>query len=135
MSFADERAAIEGRFAANWSATTVKYENIPFTVPATSWVALTIRSGVGNQISLGNSPLHRYQGVVFVDIFAPPEGGTEAAKTLADTAEAIFRNASFNQGNSGQLLFRTPYLNVVGERNGWFQLSLTCPYHRDRIHA
>ena len=69
MSFADERRAIESRFADNFTALPIKYQNASFNPPANAaWVALTIIPGEGRQASIGGSPLYRYVGVIQVDM-------------------------------------------------------------------
>jgi len=132
-AFADERAAIEKQFADNWSSTTVRYQNVRFEQPAGAWVALSIKPGRGRQADSSHNPRHRYAGVIIIDVFTPEGGGTEAAKALVDTAEAIFRQKIFSFGNSGEIICRTPSLHTVGVRDGWNHHSLWTPYHRDKI--
>jgi len=134
MSFADERKAIETRFAANFTALPVQYENQRFAMPATGgWARLTIRNAGAGQISTGSSPLHRYAGVILADVFMPEETGSQAARTHADTIEAIFRRAQFSSGSSGTILCRTPSITTVGVADGWFQVQVSVPFQRDRI--
>jgi hypothetical protein len=134
MSFADERRAIEARFAANFSTLPVAYENVPFAQPASGgFVRLTIRPAGARQASTGSSPLQRYAGLIVADIFVPENTGTATARAHADTVEAIFRQAQFSAGNSGTITCRTPSIEAVGVRDGWFQLSVSVPYQRDRI--
>lgn len=134
MSFADERAAIEARFAANWSSTRVKYENTQFEQPRTAWVALYILNGEGKQISLGDDPLHRYAGVIMVQIHVPESSGTQTGRAYADTIAAIFRRQQFSNGSSGTITCRTPYISSIAGRDGWYQINLACPYQRDVYH-
>ena len=134
MSFADERRAIEARFASNFSALTVKYENQRFTPPKTEpWVALTILPGQGRQASIGSAPLNRYPGVIQVDIHVPENSGTQTARTHADTIEAIFRNVQFSAGSSGTISTRTPFITTRGITDGWYTLTVSVNYQRDKI--
>ena len=135
MSFADERRAIENRFSANFSALPVQFENVRWNNPATGgYVRFTIRNSGGAQISTGQSPLHRYAGVIIADIFMPEESGTNAARAHADTIEAIFRRAQFSAGSSGTILCRTPSITVVGIVDGYLQISVSVPFQRDKIY-
>lgn len=134
MSFADERAAIEARFAANWSTTRVKYENTQFEQPRTAWVALFILNGDGRAISIGNDPLHRYAGVISVQVHVPESSGTQTGRAYADTIAAIFRNRQFSNGSSGTITCRVPSIGIPVVRDGWYQINVTCPYQRDVYH-
>lgn len=136
MSFANERAAIESRFAANWTTTRIKYENTQFEQPKTAWVALFILNGDGQQISLGLSPnpLHRYVGVIMVQIFLPESSGTQTGRAYADTIASVFRRAQFSNGSSGTITCRTPSISPGNLRDGWFQINVTCPFQRDVYH-
>lgn len=137
MSFQNERSAIEARFADNWTGTSadrVKYENLPFNQPKSgAWVALTIRDGMAQQASISSRPLNRYPGIIVVDIFVAENTGTDEARRLADLAADIFRNVQFSAGSSGTITTRVPYVTAVPPRNGWFQLSVTANFYRDKV--
>jgi len=134
MSFADERQAIEGRLAANYSSTSIKYENVPFNQPASSaWVSLEILSGDGGQASLGGAQaIHRYGGVIQITIYTPEDTGTDAARTIADILEPIFRQKQFSQDNSGVIHTATPSFYSLGVVGGWYRSVVSIPYFRDR---
>lgn len=132
--FADERRAIEATFSAAYSTTTVKYENVSFNKPNTAWVALTVLSTEAKRITLGdNTQLHRFPGMIVVNIFTPEDKGTQEAREIADTISDIFRDAQFSAGSSGLITCRTPSLDSVGTRDGWYQLNVITPFHRDKL--
>ena len=134
MSFADERLAIERQFANNYAGTVVKYENVPFVQPNSAWVSLHLLSGEGNQVSVGTArSLHRYVGVVQVDIYIPEDGGTAQSRTIADVVEAIFRGKQIAAGSSGTITFRTPFYVSHGIENGWYRATVSTTYQRDKI--
>jgi hypothetical protein len=137
MSFADERRAIEQRFEDNFTAlaaSRIKYENQRFTQPTEgAWVALTILTGDGIQASINTSPLNRYPGVIQIDIRVPEDTGTATARTHADTIEAIFRNQQFSAAASGIIKTRTPSITTRGVIDGWYTLTVSVPYIRDKI--
>jgi len=143
MSFEDERRAIEGRFAANFTALAIKWENQPFDiVNDTAYVALTILTGAGHQASLGGaSALQRYAGVIQIDIYVPEDTGTKVAKQHADTIESIFRQVQFSAGSSGTIFTRTPSIKTLGTmagsqraESGWHRTVVSVDYHRDKIN-
>lgn len=138
MSFQDERAAIESRFASAWASTTkVRYENVEFAEPKdrTAWVSFNIITGDGRQITLGDNAVHRLPGVIVIQVFTVKDGGTAQARTLADQAAAVFRQAEFSSGNSGRILCRTPSILSVGVRDGWYQLNVKIPFIRDVFYV
>ena len=134
MSFADERSAIEGRFAANYSSSQIKYENVPFDQPSSDpWISLEIISGEGGQASLGGaSAVQRYGGVIQVTIYTAESVGTNVARALADVIEPIFRQQQFSQGNSGVIHTRTPSFYSIGLVGGWYRSVVSVSYFRDR---
>lgn len=133
MSFADERQAFETRFAAGFTALPIKFQNVPFVQPATPWVAFHVKPGEGRQVSTNSRPLYRYAGIVQIDINVPEQSGTAAARGYADTIEALFRNVQFSAGSSGTITCRAPYITDRGVVDGWYVLSVTVPYQRDKI--
>lgn len=132
--FAEERKAIEGRFSSNWTTTSIKYENVPFTQPTTAWVALFIRNGAGGRNSIGTTtPRRRFFGSIIIQIFVLPLSGSATARGYADTIAAIYRDASFACGSTGTIVCQEPAIETLGERNGWFQVNVTVPYRRDDV--
>jgi len=139
--FTDTRAVIEGRFASGWGSTTpVRWENAPFLPPAESpYVALFIRDGYGQPIALGPHPLHRFLGVVITQVFVAEGDGNGAARSLGDQVAAVWRDSEgrgvqLAVGTNGVLTFSTPYLEVIGARNGFWQANVSAPFTRDQIY-
>jgi hypothetical protein len=137
VSFEDERHAIEGRMEDNYSSTDVKFENVPFKQPSEdSWVALTILSGNGEQISIGTgsaSRLKRFAGIIQIDIYTKENVGTKTAKDLADTIAAIFDSVQFSNGSSGTILTRVPFFQTLGVTDGWLHSVVSVAYHRSKF--
>lgn len=140
MYFADERRAIEERFATKWAVTAhaavpVAYSNTAFDPPGT-YVVLSILSGPAHQASIGaTNPTHRLEGVIQVDAIVPEEDGTQTARSIADSAAGAFmdagRGAQFSSGNSGLITCRTPHLRDMGVWRGKYRFVVSVPYHRD----
>lgn len=132
MSFKDEVKAIESRLLANWATTPIRFEGVPFTEPSSAYVALTVLTGEGVQISLGDVALRRWPGVIVIQIFVPELSGTRQAKTYADSLGAIFDRAQFSSDNSGVISCRTPSVETIGMLEGWWQVNVLIPYRRSR---
>lgn len=136
MSFDHERRAIENRFAANYSATGVKYENVPFDQPDnSSWVAITVLSGEGQTASIGtgSSQLKRFSGIIQMDVYTVEDGGTSGGRQLADTIATIFDNVQFSSGSSGTITTRVPSFATRGVENGWHHSVVSVAYHRSNF--
>ena len=132
MTYEVERADIEGRFATLWGSTTpVAYSNVAFTPPADAeWVRLNILDNTTDEIGIGqpNAQLHRFQGLIVVGIFTPLNTGEKRARQLADQVFSMFKSADF-----GSVTSWTPYVTVVGESDGYFQVNVTTNFKRDEI--
>lgn len=137
-TFEDERKVIEKAFASAWGATTkVRFENQAWAEPKDdkTWVALSIVTTDGVQISLQERALHRYGGTVIVQVFQKERTGTSDANKLAGKAAEVFRGRTLCEDDSGLLRFRTPSKLTVGPNNGWYQINVRCPYFRDAHHT
>jgi hypothetical protein len=131
--YADERQAIEARMASGFTTIPCRYENAPFREMVTAYCALFIRTGEGNQVTLGSTPqLHRWTGLIIVQIFVPEDTGTQAARGYADAIADVFRRQEFSAGASGLIRCRTPRIEPAGTRDGWYQLNVVTPYIRDK---
>jgi hypothetical protein len=126
MSYAAERQAIEGRFAANWAATPIAWDNVDFTPPEAPWAHLHIVNGDAYQASMGSPVLVRHPGVIQVEILAPAGTGSGTAMALVDQACAIFRFALFDG-----IVCRAPTKHRLMDREGWSATLVEVPFQRD----
>lgn len=131
MSFTLARSAVESHFAANWTATPVAFENVPFAPPATgAWVKLLIVNEASETAGLGLPRLRRHRGRILVHCHVPAGAGAQEALRLADAAAALFRTA----GLPGHVLLE-PVADSDGEGPDGFQATLTVPFWRDELAA
>jgi hypothetical protein len=133
----DARIAIEKRFNDNWTTTPKRFwsSNTPFEIPTTAYVAIQIDEMDARQISFGNPPyLHRYDGLITIQILVPERTGPAVADGYCDTLDTLFRCAQFSYNNSGVITCRTPQKRTVGITQGWYQVNLLVQYKRDKIH-
>lgn len=141
MSFEAERVCIETHFKNAWAAgayasTPVIYDNIALKQPSTDFLFHRITESTGRQAELtGDGPaLHRYVGLVMVDIMSPVGTGTATARKMADVVSSIYRRRTLVDGAGATLIFRTPSIRNMGtvvERN---RLVISCAYQRDIAH-
>lgn len=131
------RAAIEKRIQDNWTMTPIRYwsSGAPFIVPSTAYIAVRIDEFDGHQITLGSTPqVHRYIGQIVIQVLVPERSGAAVALGYCESLDDLFRRAQFSYLQSGMITCRTPQVRDVGIQQGWYQVNLIIPYHRDRSH-
>lgn len=146
MSFELERLAIGTEFETLWvsggkARTPIAWENKQFTPPnKAAYVRLTVRNSEGLRLTFGDLDGvadYRYPGIVFVQVFVPEDTGDKDARKLADAAAAIFRSKTLNMMDGvtlkGVIRMRTPRVDVIGARDGYFQMNVMIPYVRDEV--
>ena len=144
MGSAANSTAIEALFDTGWGATTsVKYDNVPFDAPVTSWVSIEVWDGPTRNAAIGSVSCvkpRRSVGTVFITIFTPLKDGSNPARVYADQVTAIFRDVQI----SG-ITFDEPDISRLGEvyyaatggvASGtaqWFQLKVAIPFTADEF--
>lgn len=135
--FEDERATLQGYFNTQWGTTSaVKWPNQKFDEGAqvAPWIAYTMLSGDGTQVSLGDRALHRHGGLIIIQVFQKELTGTKEQRLLAGKVARIWRRKEFTLPGGAVITFRTPFPKEVGRTNGWEQLNVYCPYIRSVFH-
>ena len=114
---------------ATWTATPIQWPNAPGATPEGSYIRPWVRRSGGEQASLGDGPMDRFDGMVVVEVFTPAMTGTQQSETLCDALEALFRRA-----RTVGLTFFTPYTVAVGDTgDGWYKADVICPFVRDTV--
>ncbi len=133
MGFESDRSTIHSIVGA-WSTTPIAYDDVPFDSEsvADDWIKVTVQDGTAVKISLGGSSCYRHVGNVALNIFVVPRSSGDTAekvaRTYADSLALLFRGVSSNG-----VLFRSPSLTRIGEREGYYQMLVSIPYQRDEI--
>lgn len=132
--------AIENTFNISWGTTTpIRFDNVAFTPPDTSWVSLEVWDGNSRKASLGTGiQLRRAMGTVFIDIFTPLNGGSKPARALADQVSAIFRDVvvsgiTFYEADItriGEKYFTNSGTGVPATAQ-WYQVHIGIPFKYD----
>jgi len=132
MSFENECALLEARFASSWSTfSPIDWDNTDYKpVSGTSYVEFRVINGFSTQASTGASQLFRSDGVVHVKCMLEKSEGRKEADQFTDKAAGIFRG-----WRSSGLTCRAPYVTRIGELDGWYQLLVTVPYFRDEYFS
>ena len=130
MSYLQEKLDIEGFFRSNWPDTPIVFENGE-SLEDETWVRLTIVNGLARQVSMGDDPAFRYNGVVYVQIYADKGIGTARPLALADKADNLFKNLVL-----GNLRFKVPQVRrepikqQVNLRPSWLQINVSTEFYR-----
>jgi hypothetical protein len=132
MTFAAAQIAIEARFDTNFTACAKKFENVNYEPkPDVNFAELHVVEADNRRVDIGtNNPLHRTYGTISVNIYTAKHIGSNTGRTLADTAAAVFRDASF----SG-ITCRSPLVRNVGEIEDWYVINMSCEFFRDEVHT
>ena len=118
-------------FATGWGATspfTFDNENPKGFPPANApWARVSVRHGPTNQESLGGVGRRKFErtGSVFVQCFAPLDGGRVAADTLAQVARTIFEGKTLTPEN---LHFTAVEIREIGPDEAWYQINVEAPF-------
>jgi hypothetical protein len=137
-TFAEERQAIETRFAQLFDSTQtpVQYGNVnvlkqgvqsivqPFKVPA--YVQLRLVGGPSEQQEV-NRNITTINGLININVYASKESGSQLARTIADSVWPIYNATRFNGITTGAASLRE--LPIT---DGWYTLNLSIPYRWQR---
>lgn len=128
MSMQAIRSAIETRFAQNFTALPVQYQNVTFRATAGQPFAELQVFPVKSELTcLGlATPLYRTHGLIRVNIYTAKGVGPAQATGYADLAAGVFKNAEF----SG-IVCRAPAVQTVGDQDGWWVVSVLVEFHAD----
>lgn len=133
QGFGPEGDYLRARFRTQWDTRTqVAWGNKNFTKPdGAAWVRFSVQHAGAEAASVGapGSNLKRHDGTVIIEIFVPKNQGEGALDDHCDTAAAIFRDHTSQQG----LRFREPYTVNVGETGGWYKRNVLVPFVRDTV--
>lgn len=114
----------------------VAYENAAFTQPATTWARFSIVEGDRDNLGIGNNET-RTVGILYLQIFSAPDGGTKKAREAADKLADIFDNQTFAwNGNQNGVIMRRVSLQTIGKtQEGWYQQNASIPFWFDETPA
>lgn len=127
------RKACEARFKDEWANTSpVRWPGVPFKQPATTFVVFGIRWSGANVTSLGTTKRHEQNGFVILTIHTPKDEGSSAAYALADTAQAVFRDAQLTEATT-TVNFYECAVGQAGEGATGFSLNVTCRFKADDV--
>lgn len=95
----------------------------PFEPPKALWAKVTVKNAGSHIAEIGNKPLKRTSGIIFIQLFAPMNTGTLELSKLADQwAEHL----QFKHINT--LEIRAASIVDVGENNDFYQYNVNVSY-------
>lgn len=137
MTFEEARAAIAAQYnsadlAISLGSTSKTYSDIPFASKGlTHWVRLSIIHADSRQVGLGGvSSLHRYNGLLFFDIFIENGRGFQPASELAVKITTAFRRKRLGTPNCVQV-YTSSGPKLMGQEENWTFYRVTCEFRFD----
>ncbi len=103
---------------------TVQHENMPFSKPVGAYVRAAVVFDETEHLATGVATTIQATGFLQLAIHVPLNRGQEAAKQMADTAAAVFREAQ-DDGVSYQI----PTIERQGRQGRRWVLHLVCPFN------
>lgn len=93
------------------------------------WARVTVLPGESTIAELGKSKRYRNPGVLMVSVFVPVGKGDAPAYSKADAIKFAFRCVS-----QYGVVYRTPFVTVVGKVNAEWQINVSCPFYADDVN-
>ena len=121
---------LSARLHAQWPAgerSRIKWPDRRFTEPTDGgsggyYIAFFALDSEGTRISVSRvTPLHRWPGIIDIQIFTGREGGHHQIRDLADRIQTIFGGQSLLTASNYLVEVREVSLLRIGEREGWVQ--------------
>ena len=129
------RSQFEGFWTTSRLGVPVEYENVADTDELSEakrridiWARMTIREGETNQASIGDNPLNRTVGIIFLSYFTKRDSGTAALRKLHDVAAA----AIIAQPNLDGIWMRRPSFTINGIEENIIQATSSIPFQADQ---
>jgi len=100
-----------------------------------TWLRFTVIDVTGAQIEMGSvNNTHRAYGSLILQIFTPADSGDGAGLVLGDAIGKLYRQKALNFPDaSGHVRMRDPVLKTIGRADGFWQVNLVIPFHRDDL--
>lgn len=137
MTLDDARAAVAARLAtamtASYALVPVQYENltqVDLAAQTKPFVSMEIIFNDGEQKSMGDKPVGRFSGAVWLGVWCKEGSGTKTALTLLSFLIQTFRAVSF-----GGVVCHMPVPVPAQTKLGWFVEAIRVPFYFDDIPA
>jgi hypothetical protein len=129
MGYDAERKSIESYFQTQWADTTdvvYGYMAVPEFQSGTTFVNIHVAPGPEAAVSIGSQLLHRFGGIIGINIFSPPREGQKTA--LADQICTLFRDQKIDDVQCTWARMAPPLYD-----HGWMITPIEIAYQRDEL--
>lgn len=117
--------------AASYPGVPVKFPNVPWQQPETTWVDIHVLDGKSFPAELGVVAVDRHVGLVQVDVLIPRNQGTAVAIAMVEAICTQWRKQHVTLSDNAVLRFRVPEYHDLGENGGFYRMCGRVPYVRD----
>jgi hypothetical protein len=111
----------------------IRYENVKFDVPETSYVHFRVQWVKGRRASIGTANrFERHHGMVVIEIYAAEDRGMKEIYDLSDQLEEMFSEKTYSLPE-GYITCYVTTVSVYGQINtdGYYMAMVTVPFHYD----
>lgn len=118
---------------SQWADHPIQYYGFPNS-PAVDaakangepWVACIMRPTPARNASIGNGPVPRRPGGLFLQVFVKPNSGIAESVRALQIADSLAAHME-NERMDG-VVTEAANVIVVGEQDGWYQANVNIPY-------
>jgi hypothetical protein len=127
------RAALEGaiqdQFMSAYPAVKVEFENVPFKPPVNAaWIKVNVIDNDAHRANIGNMQEFKGCGVVNIQIQAPENTGSKAAKDIRQALFDVLADRQIALPGGGSVTTYGAEKRTRGVLNGWYALALVISY-------
>lgn len=128
------KQAIEGLFVSSWTGTSldnVRFENVQFTPPDNEyWVSLDIVYSNSSNSAIHATLDTRRNGFIIVDVYGPPDEGSNNILALLEEVTEIYENKQFSGINTYATRPRHIGINnTQGSDALWYIYRVSIPFY------
>jgi hypothetical protein len=115
----------------NFPGVPVKFQNVDFSQPQTTWVAFYLIDGKSFMCNLGTRKVDRHVGLLQLDVMVPAKAGTKAAYAIGEAWGKAFRDQDVGLSDGAVAKSKTYDVTDMGSHNGFYRVAFRVAYWRD----
>jgi len=126
MTILQVRTALETQLATVSSVPAIRYENVVYRpTPGTPWLSCTVMTARVRTAGVGVGIPDRADGVMILDLFYPPNAGSQAAETMMGNIRTAFPKGTIltASGQSVHIAYCEP-APQPGEDPDWYMRTV-----------
>lgn len=124
---------LDGAMATDYPLIPVKWENMEFAQPKTTWLETGIfETANPRHASTGTrTRFHRHFEMIAVTVNVPENKGVKTGNDLAEYVKNLFEDKNVLLSDNNAVSFKVGKVSPNGLTNGFYQIVVTIPLWRD----